>query len=101
MQLTLSSYAARRNCRASGNRSETARVFGNQHVIGWRPSKNCRALCFRRGLAREVLRAVDCNIALAGQKRACEFRREYTFAASIRIDNRAVIATFPDDFGLD
>src|SRR4051812_41027376 len=101
MQLTLPSYAARRNCLASGNRSETARVFGDQQVLGWRPSKNCRDFCSLRGLARQVLRAVDCNIDLAGQKRSFDFRSEYTFSTSIGIDNVAVIATCPDDFGFD
>ena len=101
MQLTLPSYAARSHCRAIGNRSETARVFGNQHVIDWRPRKNCRDLCSRAGLARQVLCAMDCDIHLAGEKRSLDFRREQAFSTSIEVDNFGVIAACDDDFSLD
>ena len=101
MQLTLPSYAARSHCRAIGNRSETAGVFGNQHVIDWRPWKNCRDLCSPAGLARQVLRAMDCDIHLAGEKRSLDFRREQAFSTSIEVDNFGVIAACDDDFSLD
>ena len=101
MQLTLPSYAARSHCRAIGKRSETAGVFGNQHVIDWRPRKNCRDLCSRPGLARQILRAMDCDIHLPSEKRSLDFRREQSFSTSIEVDNFGVIAACHDDFSLD
>ena len=101
MQLTLPSYAARSHCRAIGKRIETTGVFGNQHVIDWRPRKNCRDLCSRAGLTRQVLRAMDRDIHLAGEKRSFDFRREQSFSTSSEVDNFGVIAACHDDFGLD
>src|SRR5512132_1308574 len=69
--------------------------------MDWRPRKNCRDLCSRRTLARQVLRAVDCDIHLPGEKRSLDFRREQSFSTSIEVDNFGVIAACDNDFSLD
>ena len=101
MQLTLPSYAASSHYRAIGQRIETTGVFGNKHVIDWRPRKNCRDLCSPRGLARQVLRAMDCDIHLASEKRSFDFRREQSFSTSSEVDNFGVIAACDDDFSIN
>jgi hypothetical protein len=76
-------------------------VFGNQHVIDWRAWKNCRDLRSRAGFTRQVLRTVNRDVHLPGEKRSFDFGREQAFSTSIEIDNFGVIAACCDDFGLD
>src|SRR5215471_4963490 len=100
MQLTLPSYAARSHYRAGAKRGETAGMFGNQYVIDWRPWQDCRDLCSRAGVTRQVLRAMDCDINISSEKRSLDFRRKQAFSTSVEVDNFGVITACNYDFGL-
>jgi hypothetical protein len=101
MQLTLPSDAAGSQGRAGAKRSETAGVFGNQHVIDWRPWKNCGDLRSLTSFTRNILRAVNRDIHISGEKRSFDFRCEQAFSTSVEVDNFGAIPACYDDFGLD
>ena len=82
-------------------RSETARMFRNQHVIHRSARKNRSNFCIRVCFTRKVFCTVDRDIDVAGKKSLLDFCCKQSFAASLMLKKPGFVASCRDDSCFD
>src|SRR5207248_11052771 len=102
-ELMFPSHTTARDRRAFPERSQTARLFCNQHVIHWCTRKNrCDLRAWVR-FARQIFRTVHCNINISGEKGSLDFSGKQSFSPLAQVSSFRVgfVTAGPNDFRFD
>src|SRR4029077_13433285 len=100
-QLAFPSHTACGDGAAVRQRSETARMFRNQHVIHRSARKNRTNFCVRVCFTWKIFCTVDRDIDVAGKKGLLDLCGEQSFATSLTLKNPGFVASCRDDSCFD
>src|SRR6267378_7552925 len=85
-QLALSSHAPCSDNGGLRQRSETAPMFRNHHIIHRCARKNRGDFCVWVHFTRKIFCAMNRNIDISGDKRSLDLRREQSLATSLTLE---------------
>src|SRR6266496_5719847 len=81
--------------------TKTAWVFRDQHIVHRGAGEDCRDFDAYARFTRQVLRTMNRNIHISGNKGTLDFCREQSLSSRARINNSDFVALCRDNLRLD